>query len=204
MPKIRTSRRFSRESDLDLSKSGGKVVVGLAGNPDLPAPPVTSTDLDVLKESFDDSIINADKGGSLAHSKKEANRALFISALNKDASYVDINCDEDLSILLSSGFEPVSTNRAQTVLEAPEVVGVEYGQAGEIKMRVKGDPNRRAIQGRIKPLGGEFGPVISFQSSRRILFTGLLVGTTYMMELIGLGGSTGHSDWSEAVTKTAV
>ena len=38
-----------------------------------------------------------------------------IRPLNKDASYVDINCDEDLTILLSSGYQQVSTNRAQVV-----------------------------------------------------------------------------------------
>jgi len=55
-----------------------------------------------------------------------------VAALNKDASYVDINCDEDLTILLSSGFQPVSTNRSQTVLDAPVVLGANYGQTGEI------------------------------------------------------------------------
>ncbi len=204
MPRIRTSRQFGRDPDLDVSKMGGKVAGGLATSPGLTKPPVLPADLLLLKNTFDDAIIKADKGGSLATSQKDAARAALISALNKDASYVDINCDEDLSVLLASGYEAVSTNRTQTVLMAPEVVGVEYGQAGEIKMRVKGDPNRKAIQGRIKPLGGEYGPVISFQSARRILFAGLIAGTTYVMELCGLGGATGHSDWSEPVTKTAV
>lgn len=204
MPKIRTSRLFTRQPDLDLSKATGKVVTGLNGNPDLAEPPVASVDLNLLKKDFDDWIIKADKGGSLATAHKEASRATLISAMNKDASYVDINCDEDLAILLSSGFLPVSTNRAQSVLNAPEVTAVENGQTGEIKVRVKGDANRRAIQGRIKAAGGEFGPVLSFASSRRILFEGLTAGTTYVMQLCGLGGSTGQSDWSEAVTKIAV
>lgn len=204
MPRIRTSRLYGRASDLDLSKAAGKVVTGLTGNPDLNQPPVLPVDLLALKKTFDDSIIKADKGGSLATAQKDAARAALFSAMNKDASYVDINCDEDLTILLSSGYEPVSTNRTQTVLGAPEVIAVEYGQSGEIKVRVKGDPNRRVIQGRIKSVGGEYGPVISFKSSRRIVFDSLIAGTTYVMQLCGLGGLTGQSDWSEPVTKTAV
>jgi len=69
---------------------------------------------------------------------------------------------------------------------------------------VTGDPNRKAIQGRVKATGGEFGPVITFKNSRHILFKGLTAGTTYVMQLCGLGGSTGQSDWSDPVTKVAV
>jgi hypothetical protein len=32
----------------------------------------------------------------------------------------------------------------------------------------------------------------------------LAAGTTYVMQLCGLGGSSGQSDWSEPVTKVAV
>ena len=99
----------------------------------------------------------------------------------------------------------MSTNRAQSVLAAPEIIAVEYGQTGEIKVRVKGDPNRRAIQGRIKnAAGGEFGPLITFKSSKEIIFDSLTSGVTYVMQLIGLGGSTGLSDWSEPVSKIAL
>jgi hypothetical protein len=49
------------------------------------------------------------------------------------ATWISIAID-DLTILLSSGFDPVSTNRAQTVLDAPVVTRVEYAQAGEIKL----------------------------------------------------------------------
>lgn len=204
MPSIRTSRAFARASDLDLSKAAGKVVKGLDGNPDYTTPPVPSADLDLLKVDFDEWIIKADNGGTLATAHKDAARATLISAMNKDASFVDIHCDDDLALLLSSGFEAVKTNRAQTVLGAPEVTSARNAQSGEIQLRVKGDPNRRALQGRIKTLGGEFGPVLSFASSRRILFEGLSAGTTYVMQLCGLGGSTGQSDWSEPVTKIAL
>jgi hypothetical protein len=176
----------------------------LTNNEELDEPPVTPAQLTALKKTFDDAIIAAAGGGTLPTAQKDAARAALINVLNKDASYVDINCDEDLTILLSSGYQPVSTNRAQIVLDPPEVVAASYGQTGEIKLRVVGDPNRKAIQGRVKTLGGEFGPVVSFKNSRNILFKGLSAGTTYVMQLCGLGGSTGQSDWSAPVTKIAV
>src|SRR4051812_25889270 len=120
MPQVRTSRSYSRLPDLGVSAFSGGVISGLTGNEELADPPVKPTALATLKKTFDDAIIAASEGGALAMAHKEAARAALISALNKDASYVDINCDEDLTILLSSGYEAVSTNRAQTVLNPPE------------------------------------------------------------------------------------
>jgi hypothetical protein len=204
MPQIRTNRLYARLPDLDASAFTGGVITGLTDNTDLPDPPVKPAGLATLKKTFDDAIVAAAGGGTLLTAQKDAARAGLITALNKDASYVDINCDEDITILLSSGYQPVSTNRAQVVLDAPIVIGSSYGQTGEIKLRVTGDPSRKAIQGRVKALGGEFGPVITFKNSRNILFKGLSAGTTYVMQLMGLGGSTGHSDWSDSFTKVAI
>ena len=84
-------------------------------------------------------------------------------------------------------------------------MAVDYGQTGVLKLRIKGDPHRKGIQGRIKDVKGtEFGPAITFRNSKSILFNGLVAGTTYVMELCGIGGSTGQSDWSEPVSKIAL
>jgi hypothetical protein len=37
-----------------------------------------------------------------------------------------------------------------------------------------------------------------------VLFNGLTAGTTYVMQLCGIGGSTGKSDWSDPVSKIAL
>ena len=205
MPSVRTSRKYTTLADTDLSKFLGGTISGFTDNPDLTDPPVPPAELTTLKTAFDAAIIKANKGGVLATALKDAKRAEVIAALDKNASYVDINCDEDISILLSSGYQPVSTNRAQVVLDPPQIVAVDYGQAGELKLRVTGDPNRRAIQGRIKKAtDGDFGPTITFRSSRDIVFKALTAGTTYVMQLCGIGGSTGTSDWSEPVSKIAL
>lgn len=204
MQRKRTNRRFNQAPDLEVSKQVGKNIAGFTGNLALPEPPVAPAELTVKKGAFDQWIVKAANGGKFETEQKDAARVDILKAVNKDASYVDMLCDDDEGIILSAGFEPVSGNRAQVVLEAPIIVAAAYGQAGEIKLRVKGDRNRKAIQGRIKAVGGEYGPVITFQNSRKIIFEALLAGTSYVMELCGLGGSTGMSDWSEPVTKVAV
>lgn len=204
MPKIRTNRLYTKMSDTNLLKFGTKTAEMLTGNIDLGKPPVSPADLTVKLTTFKDAITAADGGGKFLTAEKDAAREIVLTALDKNASYVDMDCNNDLTILLSSGYQPVSSNRARTVLTAPEVVAAGYGQTGEIKLRLKGDPNRRAIQGRVKPVGGEFGPIITFPTAREIFFRGLVAGTTYVMQVCGLGGSTGQSDWSAPVTKVAV
>ncbi len=121
----------------------------------------------------------------------------MIVDLNKNASYVDINCDDDLTILLSSGYEAVSTNRAQRILNPPQIIAVEARQSGELQARIRADRNAKSFVGRIKAANGsEFGPTISFANSRKIIFDGLSAGVNYVFELMAIGGSTGQSDWS--------
>jgi hypothetical protein len=204
MPNIRTNRKFATLPDTDLSRFAGKVIDGLTKNTQFPTPPVAVEDLTSAKTAFDQAVVKAVKGGSLATAKKNAARAALVDALTKDASYVDINCDEDLSLLLSSGYEPVSTNRAQRMLNAPQIIAVEPVQSGQLRARIKADPHSKSFVGRIKEAGGtEFGPSISFKNSRSILFKGLTAGVTYVLELMAVGGSTGQSDWSEPATKMA-
>ena len=205
MPAIRTSRVYSKLPDAQLSEFTAGTIAGFTTNPALPTPPVLPAALTPLKTAFDNAIVAAAVGGPLDTATKNAARVALQAALDKNASYVDINCDDDLTILLSSGYQQVSTNRVQTVLDPPQVGAVDYGQTGELKMRVTGDPNRRAIQGRIKDAKGtEFGPIVTFKSSKAILFNGLTAGTTYVMQLCGIGGSTGKSDWSDPVSKIAL
>jgi hypothetical protein len=205
MPSIRTARTFAKLSDTELSKFLAATIAGFTGNTELPKPVVTVTELTTLKTEFDQAIVKAAQGGTLNTAAKNLARAAVITALDKNASYVDINCDDDLAILLGSGYTNVSTNRAQTVLGAPQVLAVEHGQAGEIKVRIKADANAKTFVGRIKQANGsEFGPSISFKNSRSILFKGLTAGATYVMELCAIGGSTGQSDWSDPVTKMAL
>lgn len=98
-----------------------------------------------------------------------------------------------------------NTQELQAVLNPPQIIAVDYGQAGELKLRVSGDGNRKAIQGRIKKAtDGDFGPTITFRNSKAIVFKALTAGTTYVMQLCGIGGSTGTSDWSESVSKMAL
>jgi len=110
MPNIRTNRKFATLPDTDLSRFAGKVIDGLLNNTQFPNPPVSQAELTIVKGSFDNAVIKAVKGGSLATAQKNAARAVLVDDLTKNASYVDINCAEDLSFFLAR-----ATNRSAPI-----------------------------------------------------------------------------------------
>ena len=160
-------------------------------------PPVSPTELKTLKQTFDDALVAKGQGGKMNTAAKNAARAALVDALRDDALYVEIASKNDLATLLSSGYEAASTNRAQAVLGQVQIKQVENAQTGELKVRVSRLANAKRFEGRIKPAnGGDFGPSVSFASSRRLLFKGLTAGVSYTLQLCGIGGSTGRGDWS--------
>jgi hypothetical protein len=205
MNNVRGSRGFAQVPDGQLLPFSGNVITQLIKEAvTFDKLPVTTAILTDLRKAFSDALDATEDGGRLETVTKDAARDALVSALIKDLLYVELVADGNLSVFLSSGFDAVSTNRTQVPLATPQIVAVENNQSGVLKLRVKGDANRRSLLGRIKPVNGsEFGPSISFPSSRDILFKGVTAGITYVMQLCGVGGSTGQSDWTEPVTKMA-
>ena len=195
--RIRVSLGFVEFSDGNLSPFAGGVIDELtehAGS--FTALPVSVAGLTTLKSAFDQAMIDMVDAGPSATAAKNAARAALIDGLRKDALYVEIEANNDLALLLSSGYQAASTNRARSPLQQVEVTSVYPAQSGELKVQVKTQRNVKAYEGRIKAAGSEFGPSISFASSRAILFKGLTAGVNYTLQLCAIGGTTGRSDWS--------
>ncbi len=202
---IRTYKNFGAFTPIGVYNQLGLVIDGCDGNTNFPDLPYSVAVMKTQQTTLNDAILEAQTGGSEAKAQRENVVEQTIVMLRKNASYVDIHCNDDMAILLSSGFEAVSTNRAQSPLNQPEILTVEYGNSGELRPRVKGQANVKSFVGRIKEANGsEFGPNISFASSRKIVFDGLKAGVTYVMQVMAVGGSNGSSDWSEPASKMAM
>jgi len=202
---LRTYKNFGEFTPLGVYNQLGLVIDGCDGNTAFPNLPVSVADMKAQQPTLNEAILEAQTGGSEAKAKRKNVVDQTVTMLRKNASYVDIQCNNDMAILRSSGFEPVSTNRAQSELYAPEILHVEHGQSGQLRPRVKAQRNVKSYVGRIKEANGsEFGPNLSFASSRKIVFGGLKAGVTYVVQLMAIGGSNGQSDWSEPATKMAL
>ncbi len=125
-------------------------------------------------------------------------------ALRNDALYCSTVANGDEAVLLQSGFLAVSTNHAQSPVGTPVVRNVDNSAAGALKVRVASDRHARSFVGRIREAkGGEFGPAISFSSSRKIVFNALKRGVDYVFQISAVGGSNDQSDWSDPVENMA-
>jgi hypothetical protein len=203
--KIRTSLGFAQLTDGNLSPFTGGVIEGLTENAaSFPNLPVAVTPLGVFKDTFDQALIDMVGGGPSATAAKDEARDALVDALRKDAFYVAAAANNNLAVLLSSGYEAVSTNRTQTALPQTEVTSVKTPQSGVLQAKVKAQANVRSYEGRIKKIDGEWGPTLSFSSSRKILFEALTAGLSYILQIRSIGGSNGSSDWSNPITKMAM
>ncbi len=204
MPHYRVSLSFVRLPDVALDDFADAIIAGLNGNASYPAPPVTVAQLVTLKQTLQDAVAAQAQGGTTATAAKNTARNALVEALRKDAKYVEISANNDLPTLLGSGFQSASTNRAPNVLDKVQIIGVDNPQAGEFEVRIDPIANAKGFDGRIKSGTGEYGPTISFQNSKSILFEGLSAGVIYTLQLCATGGSKGAGDWSDPVSHIAM
>jgi len=104
----------------------------------------------------------------------------LIGLLRRLRPYVEENCRNDLSVLLSSGFQAAVTTRMRSVMKC----GLR--QSARITLLVPGKPPECST------------------NSRSMTIDGLTPTTTYMFQVRAIGGSTRYSDWSNPVSHMCV
>ncbi|MBI5822087.1 MAG: fibronectin type III domain-containing protein [Verrucomicrobia bacterium] len=201
MPHLRVSYGFAGEPDHVVEDVAGGVIDNLYENAAFPTPPVTKVALQAAVTEFSDAINAMEQGGTAATAEKNNKREALIALLRQLGSYVELNCNNDLATLLSSGFHAVSTNRTQQLLEKPIIVTLGNGMTGQLVVKVKAVPNAHSYEVRYGVVtGGTLGPLQSggiFTDSRAMPVGGLTAGTLYQVQVRAVGGSTGYSDWSD-------
>jgi len=204
MPHLRVLLGFTNAPDHALEETAGAVIDGLYGNAAYPTPPVTKVAMQTALANFTAAIAAQMQGGTAATADKNNKRDVLIDLLRQLAGYVQANCNNDLSTLLTSGFEAVSTNSASSPLDDPVILSVDNGNTAQLLVKVKAVANARSYEVRyaVLPPGGAPGPFQTggiFTNSRSMPVNGLVPGTMYQVQVRAIGGSTGYSDWSDAV-----
>lgn len=216
MAQLRVLLNFAAASDHDLEETAGHVLTSLYGNPVYPAPPVPTADLQAALTAFTDAIAAQGQGGTQATAAKEQAREALILPLRRLALYVQSTIQGNpaygLAELLGSGFDAVSTNRAQHPLATPAILRIDNAGTGALTLRVGRVDNARMyeVESQTIPspamvaagLKADPGPWTSsgmFSSTRGMTVTGLMSGAMYNFRLRAVGGSTGYSDWSDPV-----
>lgn len=207
MPQLRVQLGFTNAADHSVEERAEAVSAGLYSSPlwnPLPAGlsfPVAQVDLDAATLAFSEAMAKADMGGPADTAEKNNKRDGLIGLLRRLASFVQDNHGNDMAKLLASGFEAVSTNRAQSPLETPVIRDIIHSGTGRLTVRV--GPIRNAQNYRVQyaliGAGGTPGPWQDggiFSNSQQLLVPGLTPGAEYLFQVQAIGGSTGQSDWS--------
>jgi hypothetical protein len=93
--------------------------------PPVPSDPTAPVDLLTRQTALQAAIAAAIGGGPALTSAKNDAVAAAISALDALAFYVQTVTRYDLTMLLSSGFQAASSNRSQSPLAAPTILGID-------------------------------------------------------------------------------
>lgn len=194
---LKVSLGFARFTDVELDNFTQAVISRMTGNAAYPTPPITMANLQTARNDFTGKIAAAQSGSPVDTAAKNNARESLLVVLRQLAGYVQINCNNDMAILLSSGFEATSTNRSQSPLDQPQGLVIKNGMSGQLVAGVDPVKNANMYEGRIKGPTGDWLTSIFTGDSRHITFAGLTPGVNYTVQVRALGGSTGQSDWSD-------
>src|SRR5947207_3533814 len=132
----KVSLGFAELSDTELDNFAQGVIEALTGNATYPTPPVTLANLQAAVGDYTAKMAAAQTGGPSDTAAKNNSRNTLEEMLRKVAAYVQMMCNEDPALLLGSGFQMQSTNRASTPLEKPQGLSIKNGAAGQLVARV--------------------------------------------------------------------
>ena len=200
---IKPSINFlNRDSNSRLVVDSGNIITSMTGNTNFPTPDPTLTVVTTARDAFVVAVHEAMHRDSEKVAVRNAKRAELVSLLRQLSNYVDSKSNEDMAVLLSSGFPaqktprqpvgPVATPYAPVLRQGP-VTGLLKARTGKIA-------GANASNWRIALASA---PLVYVQTAQttgaRHDFPGLTPGETYIVEVNALGAA-GASDWSPSTS----
>lgn len=194
------------DSDAQLIVDVGGIITGLTGNASYPAPSPTLAAVTAALNAFTTAVNDAIGGGVALTSAKNDRRAELVALVRELASYVQVACKGDMTVLLTSGF-PIQKPTRNPIGQLPVpanlkvTLGTHTGQLNASAAPVFGAAvyNWR--------LSTAAAPTVVVQSAQTTAasntFTGLTPGVVYNAEVNAVGAA-GPSDWSDPVPQMAV
>ena len=197
---------LTSDSDALLVTDTHTILTGMTGNPSYPTPNPPLAAVTTGLNEFTTALANAADGGITLTAIKNDKRAALVALLRDLATYVQVACNGDLTVLLSSGFPIQKPQRNPIgVLPAPVNLTLALGPlSGQLNAVVP--PVFGASVYNWK-LTASNAPAVVLQSAQttggRTTFTGLTPGVVYVAQVNAVGAA-GPSDWSQPVSQMAV
>jgi len=197
---------LSRASDPDLIVMVGGIVTSMTGNAHYPAPAPALPVISAALDEFAQAVANAADGGRTLTAIKNARRTALTTLVRQLATYVQLTCNGNMAVLISSGF-PVQKPQRQSpgIPTAPSNLVVKLGlRTGELDAVATPVPGAVIYNWQ---LSREDEPTVVLQSAQttaaRNTFTGLMPGVIYRATVNAVS-SAGPGNWSVPVARMVV
>ena len=189
---------------------GTSVLTGLTNNPDFPNPPVDLTAFKTALDALSVAIGDAMDGGKKARAERDHKREVVVKMLRQLAHYVEMNCKDDVNILLSSGFAAAGTLRKPSELVSQFIRKIDATPtSGQLRLTLVAIAAAFSYELRWTPAvrSGETPATWTVQpvamTRPPVLVSGLTPGVLYIFQVRALTES-GYTDWSDSVSRMAV
>jgi hypothetical protein len=195
--KHKVKRKFVKSSNMEIVGAAQKHAGKMENNPDLNAPPVKPADITALNQAFSDAI-EAATGDPQNTAAMNTAKVAVLDALRKNASYVEtIGSDSNnLALILSSGFDATSVNRASSPLDQPAIIELSNLSPTMVLLRLTSIVNARVYQVQTSLDGGKtWQEAVISPKAKRIVLGNLPSASTLTVRARAIGGSTGYSPW---------
>ncbi len=126
-PKVVT--RFARYKDADLEQKAQHILTSLTGNAHFPTPTPALTELQAAITAYSTALEKAMDGTKQDTAVKNQARDVLETVISKLALYVQLNGNDDVAIILSSGFDVSKPAAPVGILDKPENLIVSPGAA---------------------------------------------------------------------------
>ena len=198
-PIPRVSLKFVRYAIAVIIEFSRYVVTMLTGNPNYTTTFPTLATVTTAIDNLDAANNAALGGGRVAISARKVAKAEVLSLMRQLAAWVQAHCQNDRTILLSSGFETTKTPTPIGPLIAPDSPIVTHGSnSGSLHARIYKVKGAYAYNWRVALATA---PTVYVQTEQttggRCTFFDLTPGQIYLVQANALGAS-GPSNWSTA------
>src|SRR5262249_54332429 len=177
----------------------------LNDNVNIPAPPVPF-DLPTLlaaNQALSAANSAALDGGKKAVAQRNHCKEIVVKILDQLAKYVQANCNDDMTIFLSSGFKAQSSTKTKPATASEKIHSIKLGpNSGKVQVRLVSVPGAASCELRWAPVpaGGvpaawTTQPISNIRSATVV--SGLTPGTTYAFQARAVIQS-GYTDWSDS------
>jgi hypothetical protein len=206
---VKVKTGFRKMSDPQLAISTATVINEMTGNDKFPNPDPDIKTLQTALDALNAAIAAQVQGGTAATARKHGERATVVALLEKEARYVQNNCNNDPAVVLSAGFQLIpKAARTKNPPAKPSNVTVDFGKAGELTLTAPPIPRVKVYEVRYAALGANNTPGVwtdagLFSNSQGMTIGGLTSGMTYVFQVRAFG-ATGYGDWSDPVAHVAI